>query len=106
MIGRVADQRRVGSPPSGKCGYLDNSARLFTILTNQLILTLSADLDYLLTSRKTVNMGVVQKGVGYRCRDGRAPTEGWSGASHNGIRPLFEPCLNPYARPVRRSGRW
>ena len=26
----------------------------------------------------------VQKGVRYRCRNGRAPTEGWSGASHNG----------------------
>ena len=28
--------------------------------------------------------GMGQKGVRYRCRDGRAPTEGWSGASHNG----------------------
>ena len=25
----------------------------------------------------------VQKGVGYRCRNGREPTEGWSGASHD-----------------------
>ena len=32
---------------------------------------------------------MVQKGVRYRCRNGRAPTEGWSGASHDGICPLF-----------------
>ena len=35
---------------------------------------------------KKVFLGMVQKGVGYRCRNGP------QGASHNGTRPLFEPC--------------
>jgi guanylate kinase len=29
-------------------------------------------------------LSMVQKGVRHRCRNGRAPSEGWSGASHNG----------------------
>ncbi len=33
---------------------------------------------------KLPNSGMVQKGVRHRCRNGRAPSEGWSGASHNG----------------------
>ena len=40
--------------------------------------------DGLRISLRDEDSGMVQKGVRYRCRNGRAPTEGWSGASHNG----------------------